>query len=83
LTNPHTIRGQEEDKDKEKKQEEEKEIEQEVLYPQIEGNSISDDTIHNNQKLVDVKEIVEFWDNNGFGFRNVNGKQQLWFWFRH
>jgi DnaD/phage-associated family protein len=74
LTNAHTIRGQEEDK------EEEKEIEQEVLYPQIEGNPISDDSIHNNQKLVDVKEIVEFWDNNGFGFSNVNGKQQLIAW---
>ena len=43
-----------------------------MLYPQIESNSISDDTIHNNQKLVDVKEIVEFWDKNGFGFSNMN-----------
>jgi DnaD/phage-associated family protein len=28
----------------------------------------------------DVKEIVEFWDNNGFGVSNVNAKQQLLSW---
>jgi DnaD/phage-associated family protein len=27
-----------------------------------------------------VKEIVEFWDENGFGFTNVNAKQQLLSW---
>jgi DnaD/phage-associated family protein len=27
-----------------------------------------------------VKEIVEFWDVNGFGFTNVNAKQQLLSW---
>ncbi|HZH59039.1 MAG TPA: DnaD domain protein [Metabacillus sp.] len=32
------------------------------------------------QKTNDVKEIIEFWDNNGFGFSNVNGKQQLLAW---
>ena len=78
LTNAHTIRGQEEDKEEDK--DEEKEKQQEVLYPQMESNPNSDDTIHNNQKLVDVKEIIEFWDNNGFGFSNVNGKQQLLTW---
>jgi DnaD/phage-associated family protein len=78
LTNPDTIRGQEEEKDEEK--DEEKEKQQEVLYPQMERNPTSDDTLHNNPKLVDVKEIVEFWDNNGFGFSNVNGKQQLIAW---
>lgn len=84
LTIPHTIRGQEEDKveDKEKEKEKEKDIEkqQEVLYPQMESNPDCDQTLHTNQKLVDVKEIVEFWDNNGFGFSNVNGKQQLLTW---
>jgi DnaD/phage-associated family protein len=34
----------------------------------------------NHQKMEDVKEIVEFWDNNGFGFSNVNAKQQLLSW---
>jgi DnaD/phage-associated family protein len=28
----------------------------------------------------DVKEIIEFWDGNGFGFTNVNAKQQLLAW---
>lgn len=28
----------------------------------------------------DVKEIVEFWDNNGFGLSNVNAKEQLLSW---
>ena len=27
-----------------------------------------------------MKEIIEFWDNNGFGFTNVNAKQQLLSW---
>jgi len=33
-----------------------------------------------NQEREDVKEIVEFWDSNGFGFTNINGKQQLLSW---
>ena len=28
----------------------------------------------------DVKAIIEFWDGNGFGFTNVNAKQQLLVW---
>jgi len=28
----------------------------------------------------DVKEIIEFWDENGFGVTNINGKQQLLSW---
>lgn len=28
----------------------------------------------------DVKEIIEFWDGNGFGFTNVSAKQQLLAW---
>ena len=27
-----------------------------------------------------MKEIIEFWDDNGFGFSNVNAKQQLLAW---
>lgn len=27
-----------------------------------------------------MKEIVEFWDNNGFGLSNMNAKQQLLSW---
>ncbi len=28
----------------------------------------------------DVKEIIEFWDNNGFGLSNINAKEQLLLW---
>ncbi|MFD2212177.1 DnaD domain-containing protein [Metabacillus endolithicus] len=28
----------------------------------------------------DEKEIIEFWDNNGFGYSNVNAKEQLLTW---
>jgi DnaD/phage-associated family protein len=33
-----------------------------------------------NQKTKDVTEIVEFWDSNGFGFSNMNAKEQLLSW---
>jgi DnaD/phage-associated family protein len=32
------------------------------------------------QSQNDVKEIIEFWDANGFGFTNVSAKQQLLAW---
>lgn len=74
LTIRHTIRGQEEEK------EEEQEKEQEVSQTKIDSNPNSEFHLQNNQKLVEVKEIVEFWDNNGFGFTNVNAKEQLLSW---
>ncbi|PLS01965.1 DNA replication protein DnaD [Neobacillus cucumis] len=36
--------------------------------------------IVNHQKVKDVKEIIECWDDNGFGFTNINAKQQLLTW---
>lgn len=33
-----------------------------------------------NQETKDRKEIIEFWDNNGFGVSNVNAKEQLLAW---
>ncbi|MDQ1002714.1 DnaD/phage-associated family protein [Neobacillus niacini] len=77
-TNRNTIRGQEEEKDKDK--EEEKEEQQEVSQPIIESNPNGDHQLQKNKKFVDVKEIIEFWDNNGFGFTNVNAKEQLLSW---
>ena len=47
--------------------------------PNIEHNPEIEDPLQN-QQTQDVKEIVEFWDNNGFGFSNVNAKQQLLSW---
>ncbi|WP_238579202.1 DnaD domain protein [Neobacillus niacini] len=45
---------------------------QQVLYKEIES------PLENHQQ--DVKEIIEFWDANGFGFTNVNAKEQLLSW---
>ncbi|MBD8068791.1 DnaD domain-containing protein [Bacillus sp. PS06] len=32
------------------------------------------------QQKESVSEIIEFWDQNGFGYSNVNGKEQLLSW---
>ncbi|TWD90226.1 DnaD/phage-associated family protein [Neobacillus bataviensis] len=72
LTYRYTMRGQ-----KEKEEEEEKEKQQqEVLQPDIENNPFLVDQ----QNTDDVKEVIEFWDYNGFGFTNVSAKQQLLSW---
>ncbi len=84
LTRRYTIGGQKEEEEKEKekeKQQQEKEKEkekqqQEAFNPKIEKNPDTE----NNQKVVDVKEIIEFWDNNGFGLSNMNAKEQLLAW---
>jgi DnaD/phage-associated family protein len=70
----YTIRGQ---KEKQKEIEKEKK-QQKALNPNLENNPDIVNPLQNNQK--DVKEIVEFWDANGFGFFNVNAKQQLLSW---
>ncbi|MFJ5761902.1 DnaD domain protein [Neobacillus sp. NPDC093182] len=51
---------------------------QKALYLDIENHSDMGNPLQKNQK--DVKEIIEFWDANGFGFTNVNAKQQLLSW---
>ncbi|MEH7333136.1 DnaD domain protein [Neobacillus drentensis] len=51
---------------------------QEPFLPNIEDNPEIENPSQKYQK--DVKEIVEYWDNNGFGFSNVNAKQQLLSW---
>ncbi len=63
LTTRGTIRGQKEKEKENKKQ-------QQVLYPNIECES----------KTEDIQEIVECWDQNGFGLNNVNAKEQLLAW---
>ncbi|MEH7548069.1 DnaD domain protein [Neobacillus vireti] len=72
LTHRYTIGGQ-----KEKEEEKEKQ-QQESFHPNLEKNPDIENSLQNNQK--DVKEIVEFWDYNGFGFSNINAKQQLLAW---
>ncbi|MEH7545218.1 DnaD domain protein [Neobacillus vireti] len=71
LTLRYTMSGQ-----KEKEEEEEEKQQQEALQPNIENNPDTE----NHQKTVDVKEIIEFWDYNGFDFMNINAKQQLLSW---
>jgi DnaD/phage-associated family protein len=70
----YTLRGQ---KEKEKEKEKEKQQQQD-LYPDIDKNPDIVNPLQKNQK--DVQEIVKFWDSNGFGFSNVNAKQQLLSW---
>jgi DnaD/phage-associated family protein len=69
----YTIRGQ---KEKQKENEKEKQ-QQKAFYPSIENNPGLENSFQSDQ---DVKDIVEFWDANGFGFSNVNAKHQLLFW---
>ncbi|MDZ5473554.1 DnaD domain protein [Bacillus sp. 31A1R] len=76
LLHQNTIRGQkekEEEKEKEKEKQQQKE-KQQPLYPDIEN------TTYIQHYPFDVKDIVEFWDQNGFGFSNINGKKQLLAW---
>lgn len=51
---------------------------QKALDQDIENNSDMGYPLQQNQN--DVKEIIEFWDSNGFGFTNVSAKQQLLVW---
>ncbi|WP_456237951.1 DnaD domain-containing protein [Neobacillus mesonae] len=71
----YTTRGQ-----KEKENKKEKQQQQQAMHPKEENHSYIEKTLESNQKIEDVKEIVEFWDSNGFGFTNVNAKQQLLSW---
>lgn len=68
-----TIRGQkEEEKEKEKQQEQEN-----TLTPSLELNIMSA-----NSKQDGVKEIMEYWDQNGFGVSNIFAKQKLLSWLK-
>ncbi|MFB6466808.1 DNA replication protein DnaD [Cytobacillus sp. Hz8] len=59
---------------KEKQKENENEKQQKTFYPDIEN------LLHKNQSQEDEKEIIEFWDTNGFGLTNIYAKQQLLAW---
>jgi DnaD/phage-associated family protein len=72
----YTIGGQEEEKEVEKEKEKEKQ-QHLSFYPKIE-NKPNHQPFQNIQN--DVAEIIAFWDNNGFGFSNINAKQQLLCW---
>jgi len=70
----HTIGRQ-----KEKQKENEKQ-QQKAFHPNRESHPERENPLQSNQKSLEVKEIVAFWDANGFGFTNVNAKQQLLSW---
>ncbi|MEH7354822.1 DnaD domain protein [Neobacillus drentensis] len=70
----HTIGGQKE------KQNEKQKRQQKGFHPNHESHPEIENPLQSNQKTEEVKEIVEFWDANGFGFTNVNAKQQLLTW---
>ncbi|WP_231687878.1 DnaD domain protein [Bacillus sp. FJAT-27251] len=76
LPRRQTIRGQ---KEKENKKEKEKQ-QQKEFDPSIENNPDMEASSKTQLKNEDVQEIIAFWDNNGFGFSNVNAKQQLLAW---
>jgi hypothetical protein len=40
-----------------------------AINPNEFNNLDQRDFLHNHPKQDDVKEIIEFWDNNGFGYR--------------
>ncbi|WP_235749682.1 DnaD domain-containing protein [Neobacillus bataviensis] len=76
LLTRHTIGGQ-----KEKQKEKEKQKQQQKDFPlNSESHLDNENPLLGNQKNEEIKEIVEFWDNNGFGFTNENAKQQLLAW---
>lgn len=70
-----TNRGQ-----KEKQNEKQKEKQQQVLYPNLDRNLEGDVSSTQDIGRNAVKEIISFWDQNGFGFSNMSAKQQLLSW---
>jgi DnaD/phage-associated family protein len=50
-----------------------------ALKPKLENSSLENPCILSPEQGA-VKEIIEFWDDNGFGYSNLNAKQQLLSW---
>jgi DnaD/phage-associated family protein len=50
-----------------------------ALKPMLENSNLENPCILNPEQKA-VKEIIEFWDDNGFGYSNLNAKQQLLSW---
>lgn len=49
---------------------------------ELSNDELNNKELSNEQQLQqqDVKEIIEFWDNNGFGYNNINAKEKLLSW---
>ncbi|ETI69455.1 DnaD domain protein [Neobacillus vireti] len=78
LTHRDTRGGQKEEENEKEIEKEKQQQEQKAFHPNCEYNPEFENPLKSNQN--DVKEIMELWDNNGFGFSNVNAKQQLLAW---
>lgn len=83
----NTIRGQKEKeieneyiKEYINEYEKEKQQQQNSRYPNVVVNPNIENSLKMKQESEDIKEIVEFWDTNGFGITNINAKQQLLTW---
>jgi DnaD/phage-associated family protein len=50
-----------------------------ALKPMLENSILENPCILNPEQEA-VKEVIEFWDDNGFGYSNLNAKQQLLSW---
>ena len=48
----------------------------------LSNDELNNKELNKEQQLLqqDIKEIIEFWDNNGFGFNNINAKEKLLSW---
>ncbi|MGN7940353.1 DnaD domain protein [Virgibacillus sp. 6R] len=84
-----TIRGekekQKENKKENKKEKQQQKEKQKAPAPTIEKEQDLDTTPSivvqgHTVQTDDVKEIIEFWDKNGFGLSNLNAKEQLLLW---
>ncbi len=80
-----TIRGEKEKQKENKKEKQQKKEKQKAPAPTIEEEQDLDTTPSvvvqgHTEQTDDVKEIIEFWDNNGFGFSNLNAKERLLLW---
>lgn len=71
-----TVRGQKE-KEKQKEKQQEKQ-QQKAFNPNVEKKLEIENRAQNNQETEDVKEIVEFWDLNGFGTTNIVGRRSCY-----
>lgn len=77
FTTRQTIRGQKEEKDINKEEQQEKEL---ANYPDFKKEPVVENSLMDQQHAEAVSDIINFWDENGFGYTNVNAKQQLLAW---
>ncbi|WP_174881895.1 DNA replication protein DnaD, partial [Metabacillus niabensis] len=85
---PFTIRGEKEKEKQKENKKEKQQQKQQAFTPFIENDHNRENTPKvedqaKNQQSSDAQEIIDFWDNNGFGYSNLNAKEQLLLWLDH